>query len=112
VPPFSLDAAMSNQFYLDHDPLTGMVETFEHDELTDVGPIIETNKRLQTADGFTGWVGPDKDMRLAARIPVDVALLWKQLYGVDAWRADHWPAVRRLLNDPDWRYLRSNTFRL
>ena len=112
---------MPKQFYFDHDPLTGSVETFEYDELTgistihrkaDVGPIIETNKRLQTADGFTGWTGPEKDMRLAARIPVDVALLWKQLYGVDAWRADHWPAVNRLLNDPDWRYLRSNTFKL
>jgi hypothetical protein len=109
------------QFYLDHDPLTGMVETFEHDELTgistihrraDVGPIIETNKRLQTADGFTGWTGPEKDLRLAARIPIEVVNLWRQLYGIDAMKAEHWPAVKRLLEDPDWRYLRTGSFRL
>ena len=104
--------------YLDHDPLTGAVETFEYDEMADrciihrkadVGPIIETNKRLQTSD-CTGWTGPEKDMRLAARIPIDVALLWKQLYGVDVMLAEHGQAVLRLLNSNEWRYLRTNTF--
>jgi hypothetical protein len=41
-----------------------------------------------------------------------VALLWLQRYGVDVYRREHWPAVRRLLNDPDWRYLRTSTRRL
>jgi hypothetical protein len=112
---------MAHQYYFDHDPLTGMVETFEYDELTDlctihrradVGPIIETNKRLQTADGFTGWTGPERDMRLAARIPIEVVNLWRQLYGIDAMRAEHGQAVLKLLNDPSWRYLRTNTSNL
>jgi hypothetical protein len=109
------------QFYLDHDPLTGAVETFEYDELADlitihrkadVGPIIETNKRLQTADGFTGWTGPEKDMRLAARIPIEIVNLWRQLYGIDAMKAEHGQAVLRLLNSSEWRYLRTNTSKL
>jgi hypothetical protein len=112
---------MAHQYYFDHDPLTGAVETFEHDELTgistihrraDVGPIIETNKRLQTVDGFTGWTGPERDMRLAARIPIEVVNLWRQLYGIDAMKAEHGQAVLRLLNSSEWRYLRTNTYRL
>ena len=27
--------------------------------------------------------------------------------GVDVHNPDHWPAVQRLLNDPDWRYLKT-----
>jgi len=25
-------------------------------------------------------------------------------------RREHWPAIRRLLNDPEWRYLRVGHF--
>jgi hypothetical protein len=105
--------------FFDHNPISGAVETFDYDEMedkitikryADVQPVIDLNKYSQNHE--TGWVGPERDMRLAARIPEDVALLWLQLYGVNAWRADHWPAVKRLLNDPDWRYLRSNTYKL
>lgn len=102
--------------FLGRDPLSGAVETFEYDEAedlcivkrtADVQPVIDRNKSYHLeSDGRTG------DMRLAASIPVDVALLWLQRYGVSCWRADHWPAVKRLLEDPDWRYLRPTSFRL
>ena len=73
----------------------------------DVEPAIDANKAAHLdGDGKTG------DMWLAARIPVEVANLWKQLYGIDAYKAEHWPAVRKLLQDPDWRYMRPTTFRL
>jgi hypothetical protein len=102
--------------FLGRDPLSGAVETFDYDEsddlcivrrTCDVQPAIDRNKRAHLdGDGRTG------DMRLAASIPVDVALLWLQQYGVSCWKAEHWPAVKRLLNDPDWRHLRPTSFRL
>jgi len=104
---------------LDTDPLTGAVETFEFDEADDrvvlrrycdVQPAIDKNKAAHL-DG-DGWVGRGRDMRLAASIPLDVALLWLQKYGVSCWKAEHWPAVKRLLEDPEWRYLRPHSFRL
>ena len=104
---------------LDVDPYSGAVETFDYDEgddlaivkrSCDVQPVIDINKSQHLYSD--GWVTQDKAMRLEARIPVDVALLWLQRYGVDVYRREHWPAVRRLLNDPDWRYLRTSTRRL
>jgi hypothetical protein len=105
--------------FLDRDPLSGAVETFDYDEAddrvvikrrADVQPAIDANKGYHLHGD--GWVGQGRDMRLAARIPVDVALLWLQQYGVSCWKAEHWPAVKRLLEDPDWRHLRPTSFRL
>ena len=97
--------------FLSRDPLTGAVEHFKYDpdgdrcvirRTADVEPVIEANKRLNDSDGWNR----DRSMRLAARIPSEVQLLWLQQYGVRAWDKNHKPAVRRLLNDPEWRYLR------
>jgi hypothetical protein len=69
--------------------------------------VLNRNKAAHLdGDGKTG------DAWLAASIPENIALLWKQLYGVDAWKAEHWPAVKRLLNDPDWKHMRPTSFRL
>jgi hypothetical protein len=98
--------------FLSRDPLTGAVEHYRYDpdgdrciirRSADVEPIIEANKRsgLDT----DGW-NKDKSMRLAARIPPEVQLLWLQQYGIRAWDKNHKGAVRRLLNDPEWRHLR------
>jgi len=104
------------EYLLDRDPVSGTYETFEYDDTTgnitirrwqDVEPAIDLNKAAHLSGD-----GKDGDMWLAARIPVEVAQMWKQQYGVDAYRAEHWPAVRKLLNDPDWRYLRPTSFRL
>lgn len=102
----------------DYDPLSGAVSTFEHDEsegriiihrAADVQPVIDRNKEL--ANHTDGW-NAARDMRLAASIPIDVAYIWLRRYGVRAWRKEDWPAVRRLLNDGEWRYLRTNHFML
>lgn len=104
------------EYLLDRDPVTGAYETFEMDETTgditvrrwvDVEPAIEANKRAHLYGD-----GKGRDMWLAASIPVEVAQLWKQLYGVDAYRAEHWSAVKRLLEDPDWKHMRPTSFRL
>jgi hypothetical protein len=98
--------------FLSRDPLTGAVEHYRYDESSDtciirrredVEPVIEANKRSGLDND--GW-NADRSMRLAARIPPQVQLLWLQQYGIRAWDKNHKKAVRRLLNDPEWRHLR------
>lgn len=71
----------------------------------DVQPILDFNKEM-FGDPGRGYT-PSKDMRHIAEIPLVVAEEWKNRFGVDVFNKDHAPAVKRLLNDPDWRYLRT-----
>ena len=92
----------------------GIAEIFHMDELTgeiaveriqDVEPVIEANKRAQTAgDGFS----PSRELREIAEIPLGVAELWRTVLGVDIFNRDHWPGVKRLLRDSQWRHLRTS----
>ena len=41
-----------------------------------------------------------------------VALKWKEERGIDVFNRDHWPAVKKLLRDPEWRYLRTSPGRI
>lgn len=65
--------------------------------------VVERNKALEGQ-------GMGKDMRLAASIPPEVQFEWLHKYGVEFWNPDHADGVKRLLNDPDYRYLRVNHF--
>lgn len=71
----------------------------------DVEAILDRNKELAN-DGTRGYT-PSKDMRYVGEIPLVVAEKWKNELGVDVFNKDHWPAVRRLLNSNEWRYLRT-----
>jgi hypothetical protein len=109
---------MGGKRILEIDPDTGAVTTFEYDELAetyrvtktvDVTSTLEANKELASvSDGWT----PSRDMRHAARIPMDVLALWKTMYGVDVLNEDHMPAVKRLLNSNEWSFLRTAHFKL
>lgn len=70
----------------------------------DTAPILEANNddlnSGHNGDLKGGWG------RHVARIPLGVIAQWKQLYGVDLFNKNHVPAVRRLLNSNEWRYLR------
>lgn len=99
--------------YLGQDANTGAIETFEYDESNDtfaigrrsldLQPIIDHNKYLSNHESTWDRV---KEARLVANIPIDVTYVWLQRYGVRAWDRNHWSAVRRLLNDSEWRYLK------
>lgn len=98
----------------DRDPLTGAEEFFHFDDETggfriqtreDVEPLIDLNRRLYN-DGTNGWT-PSRDLKRVAHIPASVILIWKESYGVDVFNRNHAPALKRLLNDPEWRHLRS-----
>ena len=92
----------------------GTVEIFHFDPLMaevvierqhNVNPVLESNKAKATShDGFS----PSRELREVAEIPMGVVELWKQVYGVDLFNRDHWPAVKRLLRDPDFRFMRSS----
>lgn len=104
---------------LDIDPHSGAVESFDYDDNTDtailrrsadVQPIIDRNKELANHGPRDAVHGDRLDMRLAASIPIEVAYLWLQKYGICAWKKEHWEGVKRLLNDSEWRYLRCREF--
>ena len=105
---------------LDIDPWTGVREYTGYDEATDslvitrvqdVEPILDRNKALAN-DGrhWKNQSGNDEigiDMRHVACIPVIVQEKWLRDHGVNVNDKDHWPAVKRLLNSSDWKWLRS-----
>jgi hypothetical protein len=104
------------EYLLDRNPQTGITETFEYDDVTgkitlrrwqDVEAAIDVNKGFHLYGD-----GKGRDMWYAASIPAEVAAKWLAEKGVNTWRKDHWPAVRKLLNDPEWKHLRPTSFRL
>lgn len=104
---------MSERLF-DYDPETGLKTTFRYDEETDsfaltysqnVDAILDLNKADQ-ADSFE----KRDDMWHAARIPLGVQYEWLCKHGINLWDPNHKAGVRRLLNDPEYRYLRVNHF--
>jgi len=49
------------------------------------------------------------EFRLSARIPVTIYYEWKEKFGVDLYDKNHKEAVRKLLNSPDYRYLKTTS---
>lgn len=95
---------------LDFDPLTGMMTFHDYDEVEDktfisyeqdVEPLLDRNKAAQN-----DATGPMGDMVHVASIPQTIQMKWMVEYGVDIMNKDHMPKVKRLLNDPEWRYLK------
>lgn len=86
-----------------------MGEQFAVEIVADVEPVLQRNQSLaNNGDGYSA----SREWRRVASIPAIVQLRWKELYGIEAWNRDHWPGVRRLLNDPDWRWLRTSPGRV
>lgn len=71
----------------------------------DVTPILELNKKLRNE--FGGYNRKGVEWYQYASIPQVIIEKWRNELGVDVFDPDHAPAVRKLLNDPDWRYLRT-----
>lgn len=103
---------MSKRLF-DYDPLTGITEYFEDlggDKFAihttqNVDPFIEANKQKQNT-GKEYWKAGG-DMRHEATVPIGVQYEWMTKYGIDVYNPDHLKGVTRLLNDPEWRYLKT-----
>jgi hypothetical protein len=66
--------------------------------------ILDQNRAFQNAhDGYT----PSRDMQHVASIPMSVVVLWTQKYGVDPTQKGNEHLLARLLNDPEWQWLRT-----
>lgn len=110
--PFSLAKQI-----LDYDPFTGMTTYFDYAPETDttiiyreqdVSPILEMNKAMAN-NGDVWKEGVKNSWAHYAQIPNIVIEKWKNEKGVDVFNKDHQKAVFRLLNDPEYRYLKTTT---
>jgi hypothetical protein len=95
---------------LDHDPLSGLTTWHDYDETTettilhheqDVQPILDANKEAENHG-----VHRKGEMWHVASIPVSIQLKWMVEKGVDILNPDHKQAVAKLLDDPEWKYLK------
>ena len=103
---------------LDYDPMTGITTYFDyiHEEgektiITreqDVSTILEANKAIQNDDQITRD-GIKKSWWHYAQIPNIIIEKWQTEHGVDLFNRDHQKAVFRLLNQPEYRYLKTTT---
>lgn len=97
------------------DPVTGLKTFHEYDHLTDEttisyegenDPVLEVNKRLQNDNDITRQ-GIKDGFWLYASIPASVQVQWLIDYGIDILNKDHAPRMSKLLNDPEYRYLKT-----
>ena len=108
---------MSGRRLLGHDPLTGVDTWHEHDSLTDethiihtsdATPYLEQNKARANDDDFSK-AGIKNGMWLYASIPPGVQVDWLIKYGVDVYKREHGPRISKLLEDPQYKYLKATT---
>jgi len=95
----------------------GIVEWFHFDEETgnfaieavqDVQPALDANRaRANSHDGFS----PARELREIAEIPAIIIVKWLN-EGINIFDRNHWPAVKRKLRDPDYRWLRTSPGRI
>ena len=100
---------------LDYDPLNGVSCYFEYEPSSDrmvltheqdVGKIIDSNKQSANDQEKTKR-GIKNDWWKYASVPVVVQMEWLNKYGVDMNNKDHMPRVFKLLNSPDYKYLKT-----
>jgi hypothetical protein len=100
---------------IDRNPLTGAECWYEYDSLNDtavitheqdVGEILERNVISQNDDDKTKR-GIKGDWWKYASIPNIVWLKWKQEKGIDIFDKNHRNAMFKLLNDPEYRFLKT-----
>lgn len=78
----------------------------------DVGPLLELNKKELTGDSMYGTGDNAVGMRKVASIPLVVIEKWKRELGVDIMNKNDWPKIKQLLNDPENRFFRTREGRL
>lgn len=102
---------------LQSDPVTGLMTWHEYDELTDETtisysadstPVLEANKIIQNDEDYSRK-GIKRDFWHYANIPVEVQLDWLINKGVDISNKDHAKKMFQLLNDPEYRHLKTTS---
>ena len=102
---------------LSTDPTTGLMTWHSYDPLTDEmtisysadsKPILERNKALQKSDDFSKQ-GIKQEFWKYAEIPVEVQLDWLLNKGIDVYNEDHKKKVFALVNDPEYKHLKTTS---
>ena len=104
---FDIDPVTGVETYHYYDPMTDETHI---ERVQDITPIIEMNKALHNTDYQKK--GIKEEWLHAAMIPVIVQERWIRKFGIDVYDPDHWPGVRRLLNDPEFKYLKTGTCKI
>ena len=104
--------------FIDFDPITRISTHFEYDGGSDqfkvirtqnTDPIIEDNKQaILDVDGHRAQA--KNDWALYAKVPNIVIEKWLNEEGVNFFDRDHWPKVMKLINSPEYRYLKRTTY--
>jgi hypothetical protein len=78
----------------------------------DVEPIFDQNKELQN-EGLSGdGYSESGDLRRVASIPLVIVHKWLSEEGLNVFNDEHWPKIKRKLNDPEYRHLRTSLGRI
>ena len=102
---------------IDRNPLTGEEVWYQFDPSTEQATITHEQSVAGMIDkNITAANDEDKTRRgikndwwKYASVPNVVQIEWRQKYGVDMFNRDHQKAVFKLLNSPDYRYLKCTT---
>ena len=73
----------------------------------DVEPLLELNKKEALGDSMYGPQSCN-GMREVASIPLIMIEKWKRELGIDIYDKNDWPKIKQLLNDPEYRFLRTH----
>ena len=103
--------------FLGNDPITGITEYFHFDDMTkeihiesvqDVEPLLDLNRSMANDEDYTKQ-GIKNGTWHYASIPTIVQLKWLNEYGSKDWpmKPGNEKLLFRLLNNPEWRYLKS-----
>ena len=102
---------------IDYDPFTGVTTYFDYDYATDrttigmeqdVSVILDVNKARQNETEYSKS-GIKNEWWHMCTIPTIVMERWKNEKGIDVLNKDHWGAVKKLLNDPDYKWLKATS---
>ena len=117
------NAQTATQTWHDYDEVNDVTTIAE---IQDVEPSLELSKSFRNAD-ISGGAGSTSDgLRLnqyskegikndmwhVADIPNSVIMKGKREKGVVIFNKHQWNEVKKLLNDPEWAYLRTGTGRV
>lgn len=100
-----------------HDHYSGISTYHEHDSLTDKttiihasdsAPVLERNRALANDTDYSKN-GIKQGFWLYASIPAIVQTKWLIEHGVDVYNKDHADRIGKLLNDPEYQYLKTTT---
>jgi len=102
-----------------YDPFTKVTTYHYYDHVTDythietvqdIQPYLNLSKKLHNTSYQKD--GIKKDMMHAAHFPDVVQEKWLREYGINVLNPAHMPRVLRMLNDPEWKYLKTGSCKL